>query len=420
MSFRVHEGVLHAGSVSLLEIAAAVGTPTYVYSGEAIAAQYATLERALPDARICYAVKANSNLGVLRFLKDLGAGFDIVSGGELQRVAAAGASPGTAVFSGVGKSVAEIDLALKLGIGCFNVESEAELRRLATRAELLQRVAPVAVRVNPDVDAGTHPYVATGLKESKFGVFPEEALRLYAHAAEHRWLLVKGIACHIGSQIERAAPYLQALDSLLQVVDELQARHISLDHVDIGGGFGITYRAEAPLDPAALGSAVAERMAGRPQRLVIEPGRFLTGAAGVLLTRVEYLKPAQVAGQRNFIVVDAAMNDLLRPSLYGAWHAIERVEEPAPNAARKIWDVVGPVCETGDFLAQARELTAAPGDLLAVRSAGAYGMAQSSNYNSRGRPAEVLVVGGSFSVVRSREHINDQLRLERLAAEPAR
>lgn len=419
MSFRVHEGVLHAGSVSLVEIAEAVGTPTYVYCADGIAAQYAALEQAFPGAEICYAVKANSNLGVLSFIKNLGASFDIVSGGELQRVVAAGASPGGAVFSGVGKSVAEIDLALKLGIGCFNVESGAELERLAAQAKLLQLPAPIAVRVNPDVDAGTHPYIATGLRENKFGVSGEEALSLYTEAAEHDWLRVKGIACHIGSQIDTAAPYLQALDSLLQLVDELEARGITLEHIDIGGGFGITYRAEPPLDPVALGGAVAERLAGRPQRLVIEPGRFLTAAAGVLLTRVEYLKPAQGAGQRNFIIVDAAMNDLLRPSLYGAWHAVEPVVAPAADAQRKTWDIVGPVCETGDFLGQERELTVAPADLLAVREAGAYGMAQSSNYNSRGRPAEVLVVGESFSVVRDREHINDQLRLERLALEAA-
>ncbi len=420
MPFHVHEGVLCADSVSLPEIADTVGTPTYVYSGEEIAARYRALQEAFPGAEICYSVKANANLGVLGLIRELGAGFDIVSGGELQRVVAAGASAGATVFSGVGKSAAEIDLALKLGIGCFNVESEAELHRLAARAELLRRAAPVAIRVNPDVDAGTHPYIATGLRENKFGVSPPEALPLYAYAAAHEWLLVRGIACHIGSQIGRAAPYLQALDSLLRVVDELRARRIALHHVDIGGGFGVTYRDEQPLDAAALGAAVAGRMAGRPQRLMIEPGRFLTAAAGVLLTRVEYLKPAPAAGQRNFIVVDAAMNDLLRPALYGAWHAVEPVVAPAPGAEKKIWDLVGPVCETGDFLARERELAVASGDLLAVRSAGAYGMAQSSNYNSRGRPAEVLVAGDGAQVVRSREHIDDQLRLERLAVAPSR
>ena len=417
MSFPVLDGVLHAGSVSLAEVAAAVGTPAYVYSGEAIAAQYAALESAFPGAEICYAVKANSNLGVLRFMHGLGAGFDIVSGGELQRVLAAGAPPGAAVFSGVGKSVAEIDLALKLGIGCFNVESEAELQRLAAQAELLQRIAPVAVRVNPDVDADTHPYIATGLKESKFGVSAEEASGLYALAGDHPWLHVKGVACHIGSQIVLPAPYVQALDSLLEIAGRLEAGGARIGHIDIGGGFGIPYGGEAPLDLAALGAAVTERMAGRAQRLVIEPGRFLVAAAGVLLTRVEYLKPARTAGQRSFIVADAAMNDLLRPPLYGAWHAVERVEAASAEAVAGTWDVVGPICEAGDFLARDRELKVAPGDLLAVLCAGAYGMVLSSNYNSRGRPAEVLVEDGAFRVVRHREHIGDQLRLERPPAE---
>ncbi len=419
MTFEFRERVLHAGPVSLLDIAAQTGTPTYVYSADVIAARFTALRQAFADTDICYAVKANSNLAVLRLMRDLGAGFDIVSGGELQRVAAAGAAPGAAVFSGVGKSVAEIDLALKLGIGCFNVEGEAELERLGAQARLLQRVAPIAVRVNPDVDADTHPYIATGLKENKFGVSAVEAFSLFTHAAEHEWLDVRGVACHIGSQIVNAAPYLEALDGLLRIVDDLQARGIELDHVDIGGGFGITYQDEAPLDIAALGPAVTARMAARRQRLVIEPGRYLTADAGVLLTRVEYLKPAGMAGQPNFIIVDAAMNDLLRPSLYGAWHGVDRVGPRSQGALSDTWDIVGPVCETGDFLARGRELSVAPGDLLAVRSAGAYGMAQSSNYNSRGRPAEVLVEGERFRVVRNREHINDQLRLERLPEEQA-
>lgn len=420
MTFHVHEGVLHAGRVSLAEIAAAVGTPTYVYSGEAIAAQYAALRSAFPDASICYAVKANSNLGVLRLVHGLGAGFDIVSGGELQRVLAAGAPPGGAVFSGVGKSVAEIDLALKLGIGCFNVESGAELERLGARAQLLDSSAPVAVRVNPDVDANTHPYIATGLKESKFGVSADVALELYALAGRHPCLRVKGIACHIGSQVFSPGPYLQALDCLLEICARLESGGIRIEHIDMGGGFGIAYGKEEALDLAALGAAVTERMAGRPQRLVIEPGRFLTASAGVLLTRIEYLKPAQAPGQRSFVVVDAAMNDLLRPSLYDAWHAVERVEAPPADALAGTWDVVGPICETGDFLARDRDLTVSAGDLLAVRTAGAYGMALSSNYNSRGRPAEVLVEDGAFRVVRHREHIGDQLRLERAPAEQGR
>ena len=420
MTFRVHEGVLHAGPVSLAEVAAAAGTPTYVYSAEAMAARYADLQSAFPGAEICFAVKSNSNLGVLRLMHGLGAGFDIVSGGELQRVLAAGAQPGAAVFSGVGKSVAEIDLALKLGIGCFNVESEAELRRLGAQAELLHAVAPVAVRVNPDVDADTHPYIATGLKESKFGVSAEEAFELYALADRHPCIEVKGIACHIGSQIVSPEPYLEALECLLEMSGRLESGGSRIGHIDLGGGFGIAYGSGKALDLAALGAAVSERMAGRSERLVIEPGRYLGASAGVLLTRIEYLKPARSAGQRSFVVVDAAMNDLLRPSLYGAWHAVERVEAPAEGALAGTWDVVGPVCETGDFLARDRELTVAAGDLLAVRTAGAYGMVLSSNYNSRGRPAEVLVENGGFRVVRQREHIRDQLRLERPPAEPGR
>ena len=412
MAFQLRDGVLHAGSTSLADIAEAVGTPAYIYSADAIAAQYATLRSAFPDARICYAVKANSNLSVLRLLKDLGAGFDIVSGGELQRVAAAGGAPESILFSGVGKSAAELSLALKLGIGCFNLESEGELERLALLAERLQRVAPVAVRINPEVDAGAHPYIATGLKESKFGVPAASAPQLYAFAAAHPWLEIKGIACHIGSQITSPAPYLEALDSLLNLADKLLAQGIALEHLDIGGGFGIAYRDKAPLDLAALGRALGERMQGRRERLVIEPGRCLVASAGLLLTRVEYLKRGLAPGHRNFAVVDAAMNDLLRPSLYGAWHEVQRVQPPSAEAVADLWDLVGPICETGDFLAQSRQLAIAPGDLLAIGCAGAYGMALSSNYNSRGRAAEVLVQGGRFRVIRRRERSGDLLAPE--------
>lgn len=412
LGFQLRDGILHAGSTSLADIAAAVGTPVYIYSAEAIAAQYATLRSAFPDARICYAVKANSNLSVLRIIKGLGTGFDIVSGGELQRVAAVGGAPESILFSGVGKSAAELSLALKLGIGCFNVESEGELERLARLAERLQRTAPVAARINPEVDAGAHPYIATGLKESKFGVPAAIAPQLCAFAADHPWLEIKGIACHIGSQIASPAPYLEALGGLLNLADELLAQGIALEHLDIGGGFGIAYRDEAPLDLAALGQAVGERMRGRRERLVIEPGRYLVASACLLLTRVEYLKKSRAPGHRNFAVVDAAMNDLLRPSLYGAWHAVQRVQPPSAEATTAVWDLVGPICETGDFLAQGRQLAIAPGDLLAIDSAGAYGMALSSNYNSRGRAAEVLVQGGRFRTIRRRERIGDLLALE--------
>ncbi|MXY05297.1 MAG: diaminopimelate decarboxylase, partial [Gammaproteobacteria bacterium] len=366
---------------------------------------------------ICYAVKANSNLGVLRLMNELGAGFDIVSGGELQRVVAAGALPETVVFSGVGKSEAEINLGLKLGIRCFNVESAAELQRIARQAERLHRIAPVALRVNPDVDARTHPYIATGLKENKFGVEASEAAELLVEAERHPWLEASGLACHIGSQVEQVGPYLEALDRLLDLLDQLEASGIELGHIDIGGGFGVTYQDETPFEPRELATAAKARLNGRPQTLVLEPGRFLTANAGVLLTRVEYLKPGRKDSQHSFAVVDAAMNDLLRPALYQSWHRVERVLPAGDDALTACWDIVGPICESGDFLARQRELALAPGDLLAVRSAGAYGMAQSSNYNARGRPAEVLVEGDRFRVVRRREHINDQLALERIDAD---
>ncbi|MYE87111.1 MAG: diaminopimelate decarboxylase [Gammaproteobacteria bacterium] len=419
MAFQLQGGALCAGPVSLARIAEAVGTPTYVYSADGISAQYRRLEAAFAEvpAEICYAVKANSNLGVLRLMNELGAGFDIVSGGELQRVVAAGALPETVVFSGVGKSEAEINLGLKLGIRCFNVESAAELRRIAHQAERLQRIAPVAMRVNPDVDARTHPYIATGLKENKFGVEASEAAELLIEAERHPWLEASGLACHIGSQVEQVGPYLEALDRLLDLLDQLEASGIELGHIDIGGGFGVIYQDETPFEPHELATAAKARLEGRPQTLVLEPGRFLTANAGVLLTRVEYLKPGRTDSQHSFAVVDAAMNDLLRPALYQSWHRVERVLPAGDDALTACWDIVGPICESGDFLARQRELALAPGDLLAVGSAGAYGMAQSSNYNARGRPAEVLVEGDRFRVVRRREHINDQLALERIDAD---
>ncbi|MYF51808.1 MAG: diaminopimelate decarboxylase [Gammaproteobacteria bacterium] len=419
MAFQLQGGALCAGPVSLARIAEAVGTPTYVYSADGISAQYRRLEAAFAEvpAEICYAVKANSNLGVLRLMNELGAGFDIVSGGELQRVVAAGALPETVVFSGVGKSEAEINLGLKLGIRCFNVESAAELQRIARQAERLHRIAPVALRVNPDVDARTHPYIATGLKENKFGVEASEAAELLVEAERHPWLEASGLACHIGSQVEQVGPYLEALDRLLDLLDQLEASGIELGHIDIGGGFGVTYQDETPFEPRELATAAKARLNGRPQTLVLEPGRFLTANAGVLLTRVEYLKPGRKDSQHSFAVVDAAMNDLLRPALYQSWHRVERVLPAGDDALTACWDIVGPICESGDFLARQRELALAPGDLLAVRSAGAYGMAQSSNYNARGRPAEVLVEGDRFRVVRRREHINDQLALERIDAD---
>ncbi len=416
MPFRMVNGVMHADTVSLTAIAEAVGTPSYVYSAPDIATQYQQLTADLKglNHQICYAVKANSNLSVLRSIAELGASFDIVSGGELQRVVSSGADPRSVVFSGVGKTTEEIDFALKLEVGCFNVESASELTRLGARAALFDRVAPVAIRVNPDVDADTHPYISTGLKENKFGVPSAEALKLYMTAQAHPNLNISGVACHIGSQIMSIEPFSDALGGLLRLVDELDARGIAVAHIDIGGGLGVAYQDEVALDTAAYGAMLRSKMAGRSQTIVIEPGRYLVANAGLLLTRVEYLKPALAEGCKSFAVVDAAMNDLLRPSLYQAWHAVERVIEASLDAVACVWDIVGPVCESGDFIAHERTLSLAEGDLLAIRSAGAYGMVQSSNYNSRGRAAEVLVDGEGFRVVRSRENINDQMDLEQI------
>ena len=403
---------LTVDGVGLSTIAEAVGTPVYVYSQAVIEARHGHLMCALAPVggRIHYAVKANGNLSILGLLKRLGAGFDIVSGGELERVLRGGGAAADTVFSGVGKSTPELDFALKAGIGCCNVESLGELRRLEARARLLGVVAPVAVRVNPDVDARTHPYISTGLKENKFGVPEAQALDMYRHAAASSALEPLGIACHIGSQISEASPYVAALERLLRIVDALAEAGIRLQHLDLGGGFGVRYRDEGEFDVAALVARVAPSLAERGLRLAVEPGRYLVADAGVLLTRVEYLKPAAATGQRNFAVVDAAMNDLLRPALYQAWHGIEVVVD-GPGETR-LWDVVGPVCETGDFLGTGRRLALTEGVLLAVRGAGAYGMALSSNYNARRRAAEVLVADGAFRIIRRRESLSDQLALE--------
>ncbi|MCY3839656.1 MAG: diaminopimelate decarboxylase [Gammaproteobacteria bacterium] len=412
MGYARRDGVLCAEGVPLERIAAAVGTPVYVYSWRSVSEQYTRIDHALVgvDHRICYAVKANSNLAILARLAKLGAGFDIVSGGELERVLHAGGDPERVVFSGVGKSTADIDFGIKCGIDAFNVESASELARLEARARLLGRKARVSVRVNPDVDANTHPYIATGLKESKFGVPPAQALDLYRRAWASPELTVAGIDCHIGSQIADVEPFEGALTALLELVDALAREGIALDHIDIGGGFGVAYGNEPALDLEMLGEVLRRTLAERPLQLRVEPGRSLVADAGVLLTRVEYLKPAPAPGLRNIAVVDAAMNDLIRPALYQAWHAVEPVAEN--GGALKRWDVVGPICETGDFLALDRELAPDEGDLLAIRTAGAYGFVQSSNYNTRPRAAEVLVDGEEFSVVRKRETISDVLRLE--------
>ena len=406
-------GELFVEEVALTSIADALGTPVYVYSAAAMRAAVADLQQAFSGCptQIHYAVKANSNLGILALMSGLGCGFDIVSGGELNRVVAAGGDPGSVIFSGVGKSVEEIDLALKLGIGCFNVESAGELTRLSERARLLGKVAPVSVRVNPDVDANTHPYISTGLRQNKFGVSPEAALDLYQQAAASEVLEVQGIDCHIGSQIASVQPLLDALARLLELADELAAAGISLRHIDLGGGMGVTYHDEAALDVQAYGTAVGQMLAGRKLQVRLEPGRSIVANAGLLLTRVEYLKPASEPDAPDFAVVDAAMNDLIRPALYQAWHEVRSVRDHDGVDPRN-WDIVGPVCETGDFIARRRDLALQDGSLLAILSAGAYGMALASNYNSRNRACEVLVDGTEFRQIRRRETIADQLRLE--------
>jgi diaminopimelate decarboxylase len=401
-AFDYRDGVLHAEDVSCAELADKHGTPLFVYSRAAIEASYRAFEQALADRDhlICYAIKANSNLGVLSLLAKLGAGFDIVSAGELARVIAAGGEPGKIVFSGVGKTADEMRAALNVGIRCFNVESEAELERLNEVAGELGKVAPVSLRINPDVDAKTHPYISTGLKENKFGIAIDRARQAYARAAELPNLAVHGVDCHIGSQLTQIDPYIDALDRLLALIDQLAEDGISIRHLDLGGGQGIRYRDETPIDLDEWARRVSERMGDRALQILVEPGRSIVGNAGLLLTRVEYLKHHE---HKDFAIVDAAMNDLIRPSLYGAWQAIVPVQPR--DAAPREYDIVGPICETGDFLGKQRELALEQGDLLAVRSAGAYGFTMSSNYNSRPRAAEIIVDGEQAHVVRERETI---------------
>ena len=400
--FAYRNGELHAESVPLSRIAERFGTPCYVYSRAALTGAYRSFDAAFAgrDHLICYAVKANSSLALLDLLARLGSGFDIVSGGELARVLAAGGDARKTVFSGVGKSADEMRQALAAGILCFNVESESELARLERIAAETGATATISLRVNPDIDAGTHPYIATGLKENKFGVPCEDALALYRRARGLPHLAIAGIGCHIGSQITDLSPFIAALDRTLELADRLHAEGMALSHVDIGGGLGIRYHDEAAPDIADYARVLMERIGARRIKLLLEPGRFLVGHAGLLLTRVEYLKHG--AG-RNFAVVDAAMNDLMRPVLYDAFHEVLPVA-PRTGSARA-YDVVGPVCETGDFLAHDRELAVSEGDLLAIMSAGAYGMSMSSNYNSRPRAAEVVADGEHAHLVRARETV---------------
>ena len=398
------DGTLCVETVPLTEVAARHGTPCFVYSRAALEAAYREFDGAFAAVRhlTCYAMKANSNLAILDVFARLGCGFDVVSGGELARVIAAGGDPRKVVFSGVGKTDAELRQALELDILCFNVESASELVHLDRIAGALGKRAPVSLRVNPDVDPRTHPYISTGLKESKFGIAFAEALPLYRHAAGLGHIALKGIDIHIGSQITELEPYREAAAKVLELVDTLTAEGIHLDHVDLGGGIGIRYREETPMDVAAYAAMIAGLFSGRKESLLLEPGRRLTGNAGILLTRVTYLKPG---AHRSFAVVDAAMNDLLRPALYDAWHGVRPVR---PRSERpRLWQIVGPVCESADFLARDRELALAEGDLLAILSAGAYAMAMSSNYNSRPRAAEVLVDGGSMHLIGRRERVDE-------------
>ena len=414
--FAYRDGALYAEDVPLAQIAARYGTPTYVYSRATLTRHYRAFDEALAglDHRVCYAVKANSNLAVLQVLARLGASFDIVSGGELARVLRAGGAASKVVFSGVGKRADEIVQALEAdggrGIFCFNVESEVELRRLSALASARGVSARIALRVNPDVDAKTHPYISTGLKDNKFGVDIAEAGRLYALAATLPGIEVHGVACHIGSQLCELAPLLDALDRVLALIDSLAASGIHLQHVDVGGGLGVRYRDETPPEPAEWAAAIKAKLAGRKLTLMTEPGRAIAGNAGVLLTKVELLKPT---ANKNFAVIDAAMNDLLRPSFYDAWHEVVPVQQQSAIET-KTWDLVGPVCETGDWLARARELALAENDLLAFRTAGAYGFVMSSNYNTRPRAAEVLVDGAQAHLVRARETLDDLWRGEAL------
>jgi diaminopimelate decarboxylase len=408
--FSRRDGRLHVESVPLDAIAARFGTPCYVYSRAALETAFRAFAAALAGREhlVCYALKANSNLAVLDVLARLGAGFDIVSGGELARVIAAGGDPGKVVFSGVGKSAPEIRQALEAGILCFNVESASELGRIERIAAETGRVAPVSFRVNPDVDPGTHPYISTGLKENKFGVAFEDATPLYRRAAASRSLRVVGVDFHIGSQLIETAPFEAALERILELVDALGREGIVLHHLDLGGGLGIRYRDEAPPPVAEYLGAMLARVGARPLRILLEPGRALAGNAGALLTRVEYLKPG---AEHSFAIVDAAMNDLLRPALYDAWHDVVPVA-PRTGPTRR-YEVVGPVCETGDFLARGRDLALEEGDLLAIMSAGAYGMTMSSNYNTRPRAAEVMVDGAAMHLVRERETVQALFAAER-------
>ena len=408
-AFTVINNNLHAEKTNLTQIANNYGTPTYVYSKAALSHAYESFNEGLKgcDSLVCFAVKSNPNLAILNLFARLGAGFDIVSGGELARVLAAGGDAKKVVFSGVGKTESEMQTALEAGIFCFNVESNSELNRLNEVAKRLGKVAPVSLRVNPNVDAKTHPYISTGLKNNKFGVAYEEALNVYLQAAAMPNIAIHGVDCHIGSQITELSPFLDAFDRVLALVDALEQHQIHIQHIDLGGGIGICYQNETPPAFKNYAAAMREKLGSRKVKLVFEPGRALVGNAGVLLTKVEYLKPTET---KNFAIVDAAMNDLMRPALYDAYHDILPVQTRA--GAASVYEIVGPVCESGDFLGHDRSLTLDEGDYLAVMSAGAYGMSMSSNYNTRPRAAEIMVDGDVCHVIREREQIKNLYELE--------
>ena len=410
-AFNLKNGELHAENLALSRIAAEFNTPCYVYSKAALTQAFNDFSAGLIGANhlVCFAVKANPNIAILNLFAKLGAGFDIVSGGELARVLAAGGDPQKIVFSGVGKTADEMRAALNAGIFCFNVESSSELKRLNQVAGEMGKIAPVSLRVNPNVDAKTHPYISTGLKNNKFGVAFDQAISVYAQAAAMPNIAVHGVDCHIGSQITELAPFIEALDLILGLVDALEAKGVHISHIDVGGGIGITYADETPPEFTTYAKAILAKLTNRNVKLLFEPGRALVGNAGVLLTKVEYLKMGEA---KNFAIVDAAMNDLMRPALYDAYHDIVALK-PRVGAA-STYEIVGPVCETGDFLGHDRNLNLQEGDLLAIKSAGAYGMSMASNYNTRGRAAEIMVDGDKAFVIRSREKIADLFALEQL------
>ena len=409
--FDFKNGVLHAENIALDQVATEFATPCYVYSKAALTQAFSDFSAGLIGTNhlVCFAVKANPNIAILNLFAKLGAGFDIVSGGELARVLAAGGNPQKIVFSGVGKSADEMRAALNAGIFCFNVESASELNRLNQVAGEMGKIAPVSLRVNPNVDAKTHPYISTGLKNNKFGVAFEDALAVYEQAAAMPNIAVHGVDCHIGSQITELAPFIEALDLILGLVDALAVKNIPITHIDVGGGIGITYSDETPPEFKAYAQAILAKLAHKNVKVLFEPGRALVGNAGVLLTKVEYLKHTE---SKNFAIMDAAMNDLMRPALYDAYHDIVAVNPREGEA--NVYEIVGPVCESGDFLGHDRALNLAEGDLLAIISAGAYGMSMASNYNTRGRAAEVMVDGDTVHLIRQREKVADLFALEQL------